>query len=91
MLKGGKRNVNEGGMGSSGVLDNREKTIAIQYGGKICVSFCVVYGRNLMSTEMMEVSIRRKNGAPSCKGCVINGEMKKASNSRPPVPLAPAD
>ena len=26
------------------------------------------------------VSIRRRNGAPSRKGCVVNGQMTKASN-----------
>ena len=26
------------------------------------------------------VSIRSRNGAPSLKGCVVNGQMTKASN-----------
>ena len=45
-----------------------------------------------MSAHMLEVSIinRSRNGAPSRKGCVVNGYMTKASNkmsTRPPLLL----
>ena len=33
-----------------------------------------------MSAQMLEVSIRIRNGAPSRKGCVVNGQMTKASS-----------
>ena len=39
------------------------------------------------------VSIRSRNGAPSRKGCVVNGQMTKASNKNeysPPPPAPPA-
>ena len=34
-----------------------------------------------------DVSIRSRNGAPSRKGCVVNGKMTKASNKRVPSPI----
>ena len=34
-----------------------------------------------MSAQMLEVSIRSRNGAPSRKGCVMDGQMSKASNT----------
>ena len=33
-----------------------------------------------MRAQMLEVSIRRRNGASSPKGCLVNGQMTKASN-----------
>ena len=35
------------------------------------------------------ISIRSRNGAPSRKGCVVNGQMARASNKsvQPPLPL----
>ena len=33
-----------------------------------------------MSAQMLEVAIRSRNGAPSRKECVVNGQMTKASN-----------
>ena len=33
-----------------------------------------------------DVSIRSRNGAPSLKGCVVNGQMTKASNKGVPPP-----
>ena len=33
-----------------------------------------------MSAQMLKVSIRSRNGAPSRKRCVANGQMAKASN-----------
>ena len=36
--------------------------------------------KNVISAQMLEVSIRSRNGAPSRKGCVVNGQRIKASN-----------
>ena len=33
-----------------------------------------------MSAQMLEVSIRSRDGSPSCKGCVVNAQMTKASH-----------
>ena len=44
-----------------------------------------------MSAQMLEVyAIRSRNGAPSRKGCVLNGQMTKVNNKRvrPPSPNA---
>ena len=40
----------------------------------------VTYGKNAMSAQLLEVSIRSRNGAPSRNGCVVNGQITKASN-----------
>ena len=41
----------------------------------------VVDGRNVPSSQMLGcVSVRSRNGAPSRKGCVVNGQKTKASN-----------
>ena len=46
-----------------------------------------------MSAALLKMSlIRSRNGAPSRKGCVFNGQMPKAGNKRqqyPPPPLPP--
>ena len=40
-----------------------------------------VYGRTVLSAQMLEGgSSRSKNGAPSRKGCMVNGQMTKARN-----------
>ena len=33
-----------------------------------------------MGAQMLEVSVGSRNGAPSRKGWVVNGQMTKASN-----------
>ena len=44
-------------------------------------SFYVIYGKKLNECPNVGgVSIRSRNGAPSRKGCVVNGQMTKASN-----------
>ena len=77
-----------------GRLECSEKTIAIlgdrwwpqtakQDGDRISKHFlCNIYGRAVMNAQMLEVcvSIRSRNGAPSRKDCVVNGQMTKASN-----------
>ena len=46
------------------------------------LSSYVLYGNNVMSTQLLEVSVslRSRNGALSRKGCVANGQMTMASN-----------
>ena len=72
-------------------MKSSEKTLAIlgdrwwpqtakQEGDRISRQFAVMYGKNVISAQMLEVSIRSRNGAPSRKGCVVNGRMTKASN-----------
>ena len=87
--------TDEGDMEKFIALDSSEKTIAIlgdrwwpqtakQEGDKTIKKFLrtsVIYGKNVMSTQMLEMSVRSRNGAPSRKGCVVNGQITKASNS----------
>ena len=40
----------------------------------------VLKKRNERGANVGGVSIRSRNGAPSRKGCVVNGQMTKASN-----------
>ena len=51
--------------------------------------------KNVMSTQMLEVSCRSRSGALSRKGCVVNGQMTKASIKRsrrpPPYPTPAAE
>ena len=43
--------------------------------------FYVVYGKSVNERPNVGgVSMRSRNGAPSRKGCVVNGQMTKASN-----------
>ena len=49
--------------------------------GKRCdkqrVSLCAIYARNgrkVLSAHTLEVSARSRNGAPSRKGCVVDGQ-----------------
>ena len=43
--------------------------------------YYVIHGKKRSERPTVEdVSIRSRNGAPSRKGCVVNGQMTKASN-----------
>ena len=75
-----------------GTLGIRDKTVAIlgdrwwpqtakQEGEKTRKSY-VIYENNEMNAQILEVSNRSRNGAPSRKGCVVNGRMTKASNKQ---------
>ena len=76
----------------SGRLDSSEKTIAIlgdrwwpqtakQDGDRISKQFpCNIWKKRNERPNVVGVSIRSRNGAPSRKGCVVNGRMTKASN-----------
>ena len=73
----------------SKVVESSGKTIAIlgdrqtakEEGKKICCNECVTFGRNVLSARIFGgVSVRSRNGAPSRKGCVVNGQVTKASN-----------
>ena len=75
-----------------GTLDSSEKTIAIlgdrwwpqtakQVGDKISKKFlCNIWTKRNEHPNVGGVSLRSRNGAPSRKGCVVNGQMTKASN-----------
>ena len=83
-----------------GRLENSEKTIAIlrrykwwlqtakQDGGRISKRFlCSIWKKRNERPNVGVVSARRRNGAPSRKGCVVSGPLTKASNKLvPPVP-----
>ena len=51
-----------------------------QEGDKISKSFYVTYGKNVMIAQMLEVSLLRVGTVGASKGCVVNGQMTKASN-----------
>ena len=68
--------INESDMEKFGTLDSSEKAIAIlvdrwwpqtakQEGRKMSKNFHVPHGENVMSAQMLEVSIRSGKGAPS--------------------------
>ena len=90
--RGEMRDMNEDGMKSFEALDSREKMIAIlgdrwwpptakQEGDTICKRFlCNVWKKRNEHRTVGGVSIRSRNGAPSRKGCVVNGQTAKASN-----------
>ena len=86
-----------------GRLESSEKTIAIlgdrwwpqtanQDGDKISKQFmCNTWMKRNERSYVERVFIRSRNGAPSRKGCVVNGHMTKARNKgvRPPPPPPP--
>ena len=75
-----------------GRLESSEKTIAIlgdrwwpqtakQDGDRIRKQFlCNIWKKRKERPNVGGVSIRSRNGAPSRKGCVVNGHMTKAIN-----------
>ena len=75
-----------------GRLESSEKTIAIlgdrwwpqtskQDGHSLSKQFpCSIWKKCNERPNVGGVSIRSRNGAPSQKGCVVNGQMTKASN-----------
>ena len=75
-----------------GRLESSEKTIAIlggrwwpqtakQDGDRIRHQFlCSIWKKRNERPKVVGVSIRSKNGPPFRKGCVINGEMTRASS-----------
>ena len=83
--------LDEWDMEEFGRLESREKTIAIlgdiwwpqtakQEGDGISKPFLCSIWKSVMRAQLLEVSIRSRNGAPSRKGCVVSGQMTKASN-----------
>ena len=95
------RKIDECGMEKFGALGSSEKTIAIlgdkwwpqtakQEGDEICKKkTCNIWKKRNERPNVGGVSIRSRNGAPSRKGCVVNGQMANASNKgvRPSPPL----
>ena len=86
------REIDECGMQKFGTLYSSEKTIAIlgdewwpqtvkQEGDKISKTFLYnIWKKRNERPNVGGVSIRSASGAPSRKGCVVNGQMTKASN-----------
>ena len=86
------REIEECDMEEFDTLDSSEKTIAIlgdrwwpqaakQEGDKISKNIlCNIWKQRNERPIVGGVSIRSRNGAPSRKGCVVNGQMTKASN-----------
>ena len=61
---------------------------AIQDGDRISKRFlCSMWNKHNERPNVGGVSIRSRNGAPSRKGCVVNGQMTQASNKRARPPL----
>ena len=75
-----------------GRLESSEKTVAIvgdrwwpqtakQDGERISKQFlCSIWRKRNERSNVGGVSIRGRKDAPSQKGCVVNGQMPKASN-----------
>ena len=92
MLEEEMRGMDKSGMKSFDALDSREKTIAIlgdrwwpqtakQDGDKICRRFLrSVWKKRNEHLVVGRVSLRSRNGAPSRKRCMVNGQTTKASN-----------
>ena len=87
------KKTDECDMEKFGTLDSSEKTIAIlgdrwwaqtakQEGDEISKTFLFnrTWKKRIERPNAGGVSIRSRNGAPSRKGCVVNGQMTKASN-----------
>ena len=92
MLEGETRDVSEGGMKSFDALDRWEKKIAIleingdqrrrnRTGIRYVEGSCVVWKKRNEYLVVGGVSVRSRNGDPSRKGCVVNGQTTKASNN----------
>ena len=87
------RKINECDVEKFGTLDSREKTVAIlggrwwpqtvkQEGDKISKKLLSdIWKKRDERPKVGGVSSRSRNSAPSRKGCVVNGQMTKASNT----------
>ena len=73
------------------LVESSEKTIAIlgdrwpqtvkQDGDRISKQFlCNTWKKRNKRPNVGGVSVTSRNGAPSRKGCLVNGQMSKASN-----------
>ena len=101
-LEEGMRKSDVCDMEELGRLENNEKTIAMlgdrwwtqtakQDGDRISKQFLrILWKKRNERLTVGGVSRRSRNGAPSRKGCVVNGQMAKASNKGVPSPPPPA-
>ena len=93
--------IDERGLEKLGTLHSSEKTNATDYGRQVVITdgktkkgikgaffFRVKHGENVMSAQMVEVSIWSRNGAPSRKGSVVNGQRTKARTNEYPSPVS---
>ena len=62
--------------------DRRWAQTAKHKGDKICKHFYGIHEKSVVSANMLEVSLLgvEMDGAPSRKGCVVNGQITKASD-----------
>ena len=85
------REIDERDMEDFGTLDSCEKTVAIlgerwwpqaakQEGNRIYKKF--IWKQRSERPNVGGVSTRSRHGAPSRKGCMVNGQMPKKSNKR---------
>ena len=82
------RKIDECGIDKFGTLDSSEKTIAIlgdrwwpQTAKQQTKKFIGnIWKKRNEHPKVGGVSIRSRNGAPSRKGCMVNGQKTKASN-----------
>ena len=91
MLEGEMRDLDKSALNSFDALDSRGKTIAIlgdrwwyetakQDRDKICRRFlCSVWKKRNEYLAAEGVSPRSRNGAPSRKRCVVNGQTTEAN------------
>ena len=87
------KKLGECDMEEFGRLESSEKTMAVlgdrwwphtakQEGDRISKHFlCNIWKKRNERPNVGGVSIRNGNGAPSRKGCVVNGQMTKASKT----------
>ena len=47
-----------------------------------------IYGKNVMNAQSLEASLLSRNGAPSRKGSVVNGQRTKARTNEYPSPVS---
>ena len=92
MLEEEARKLDESGMEEFGRRESSDKTVAIlgdrwwprtakQEGDRMSKKFeCNIWKNRNERPNVGGASIRSRTGAPSRKGCVVNGQMTKASN-----------
>ena len=100
VLEEGIAMINGCDMEKLGTLDISDKTIAIvadrwwpqtakQEGNETSIQFNVLWNKRAERPSVGSVSIRSRNDVSSRKGCMVNGQMTKASNKCIPSPPSP--
>ena len=101
-LEEGMRKIEGCDMEKFGTLDSSEEMIALlgdrwwpqtakeegyETSGRV---LCNMWKKRTEHPNVGGVSIRSRNGAPSRKGCVVNGQITKASNKCAHTPSSPS-